>query len=272
MAALDNLKESVIVVAHPDDEILWFSSLLEKVAHIVFCFSDEMADPSFGARRKKVIAEYPLKNSSTLGLTSLGIPRPKSFVRPRFNKYGITIVGSDQHVLAHQKKYKQNYYDLRKKLASILSQYRKVFTHNPWGEYGHEEHVQVHRAVCELQDKMGYEIWYPSYCSTRTLDLIDPRWCLTENVTLQTNAETAERLMEIYERNGCWTWHQGWQWPLTETFFQRRIASPYDVDNGKLVSLNLLVLPLVSQESSGLCRSAYRRLKSLVKNALRKVS
>lgn len=268
MTPLDKLRDSIIVVAHPDDEILWFSSLLKRVDHIVFCFSDEMADPEFGARRRKTVENYPFKNISVLDLASMGVHRPQSFVKPRFNEYGIEIVGSDRLYSAHLRKYKENYHDMRDRLAGILSQYRNVITHNPWGEYGHEEHVQVHRVVCEIQERAGYDIWYSGYCSTRTAGLIDQCACVADNITLQPDIDTAERLKEMYERNGCWTWYTDWRWPMQETFFKRGLASPSDTNNGRLVNLNLIVLPPVSRETSGWRPRVYRRLRKLARIAL----
>jgi hypothetical protein len=259
----DDLKNSVIVAAHPDDEILWFSSLLKRVGRIVLCFSDEMADPEFGARRKKMVADYPLKNASSIHLASMGVWRPRSFLKPRFNEYGIELVGNDHLHSAHRKKYQENYSEMRDRLADVLMPYRHVFTHNPWGEYGHEEHIQVHRVICDLQKKYGYDIWYSSYCSTRTLGLIDPRACMTDSITLSTDVDTAEQLMAMYKRYGCWTWYLEWCWPMEETFFKRGAGNLAVTDNGKLVNLHLIFLPLVSPETTSRRSRIRQQLRAL---------
>ena len=267
MALLENLKDSIIVVGHPDDEILWFSSILKRVGHIVLCYSDEMADPQFGARRRKMVEDFPLKNTSTIGLSAVGVWRPQSFVSPSFNKYGIKLVGNDRLFTAHQKKYKENYYDMRDRLPSILSGYRNVITHNPWGEYGHEEHVQVYRVVCELQKELGYDIWYSGYCSTRTMNLVDPSTYITDAIILPTDVATAKNIMEMYVDYGCWTWYTDWQWPMQETFFKQGPDSD-GFKAGKLVNLNLIMLPLVSREKAAPHMNMYRRLKALIRNFL----
>ena len=130
------LINSVIIAAHPDDEILWFSSILKEVDQVIICFSDELADPSFGAQRKKSLLSDPLENVSYLDLTSIGVLRPQSFVSPNFNQYGIELVGKDAAYSSHKNKYKENYYELKKNLTPILRRYQNVITHNPWGEYG----------------------------------------------------------------------------------------------------------------------------------------
>ena len=69
MEEISKLKDSVIVVAHPDDEVLWFSSLLKVVSHVIVCYWDELSDPSFGEQRKKSLLNIPLENVSYLDLS-----------------------------------------------------------------------------------------------------------------------------------------------------------------------------------------------------------
>ena len=40
--------KSILVVAHPDDEILWFSSILASVDHVILCYLGELVNPEFG--------------------------------------------------------------------------------------------------------------------------------------------------------------------------------------------------------------------------------
>ncbi|MCP5007509.1 MAG: hypothetical protein GY941_26770 [Planctomycetes bacterium] len=241
------LKDSIIVVAHPDDEILWFSSLVKNVDHVLFCFSDELADPDFGRRRKEMILNYPLQNSSSLEIASLGIIRPKSFISPRLNRYGIELVGRDVEYSLHKKKYKDNYHELRRELTGILNQYQNVITHNPWGEYGHEEHVQIYRVVNELQEKMGYNLWYSNYCSSRTINLIAQSVCVAEKVTLPTDIDIAIEFMELYERNNCWTWYKEWSWPSHETLVRQGCNKSSVISSASLLPLNFVLIPTTSK-------------------------
>ncbi len=52
------------------------------------------------------------------------------------------------------KDYKENYYKLKNHLKKKLMGYVNIFTHNPWGEYGSEEHIQVYKVVKELQEEI----------------------------------------------------------------------------------------------------------------------
>ena len=61
-------KRSVIIVAHPDDEVLWFSSVLNKVDHVIICFVECTSKPWLGVGRRRCLTEHPMKNFSYLGL------------------------------------------------------------------------------------------------------------------------------------------------------------------------------------------------------------
>jgi hypothetical protein len=237
------LNKSIIVSAHPDDEVLWFSSLLTRVDKILFCFLDEIADPAFGERRGKAVLHHPLKNVSSLGIASFGAWKPQCFISPRFNKYGIEIAGEDDTPSAHMIKYEKNYHELREKLADVLREYRNVITHNPWGEYGHEDHIQIYRVVSDLQKEIGFDIWYSNYCSTRTVNLLIQCICVAEEATLPADIGLAKKLMKYYEKNACWTWHKDWQWPDHETFFRQGEIASSAANNVSLVPLNLILMP-----------------------------
>ncbi|MCA9476132.1 MAG: hypothetical protein KC563_10075, partial [Nitrospira sp.] len=99
-----------------------------------------------------------------LDLTALGVSRPKNFVSPRFSPFGIELVADNRLPGKGQQHYENNFLLLRKKLTDILGGYQNVVTHNPWGEYGHEEHVQVYRAVKDLQASIGFNLWISNYC------------------------------------------------------------------------------------------------------------
>jgi hypothetical protein len=44
---------SAVVVAHPDDESLWLSSILASADQVVFCFSDPFERPQLSGRGGK---------------------------------------------------------------------------------------------------------------------------------------------------------------------------------------------------------------------------
>jgi len=63
--------ENLVIVAHLDDEIIWFSSILEKPnTALVICFSNEEG-LDYSSRISKVLEEY----KKTLPVIWLRIPK-----------------------------------------------------------------------------------------------------------------------------------------------------------------------------------------------------
>ena len=244
MGEAEILKKSIIVAAHPDDEILWFSSLLEKADHVVLCYLGELANPEFGQFRSQALSRFPLiEKMSCLELTALGVSRPKNFVSPKFSPFGIELLADSKLPENGQKHYRNNYLLLRSKLADILGKYHNVVTHNPWGEYGHEEHVQVYRAIKDLQPSLGFDLWTSNYCSTRTVGLVGSIAQASQVVTLPTNSQLAQGIMELYIRNQCWTWYENWKWPTEETFFKEAPVGSPGITYGSVLPVNLIIKP-----------------------------
>src|SRR5690606_30460357 len=53
------LKNSLIVAAHADDEILWFNSIAADVDRILVVYCDFWAHPDLGRQRQAAFADYP---------------------------------------------------------------------------------------------------------------------------------------------------------------------------------------------------------------------
>ena len=253
--------KSILVVAHPDDEILWFSSILTSVDHVILCYLGELVNPEFGDQRQQVLLNYPLRHKmSCLELISLGLSRPRNFLDPKFSQYGIEFSddkGLDDKFKAH---YKENYRLLRNKLVTMLSGYQNVFTHNPWGEYGHEEHVQVYRVIQELQKDLGYNILFSNYCSNRTVHLTSRLVDAGDVSTFSTDRALALKILEVYQRTGTWTWYDNWAWPEQETFFRDSRSESVGVRPGTLLPINMIVMPPLPAKTVS-AESKARRLK-----------
>lgn len=101
-------ERSCLVVAHPDDDVLWFSSILRRVDRVIMCFLGNPERPKRGDARKRVLARYP---------------------------FPVECLGIDV----------SNIDEARSRLRVELADCENVFTHNPWGEYGNVAHIEVHR-------------------------------------------------------------------------------------------------------------------------------
>ncbi len=235
------LTNSVIVAAHPDDEILWFSSIMEEVDKVIIVFRDFWADPEIGAKRAAAIAELPHPNVVCLALPEPGSygcanwqnPEPcdvglKFGVQSRLRelkrrvKIAVPMLDPSKNTprqsvaAAYRKNYHEIYTTLDKELSTVVN----VFTHNPWGEYGHEDHVQVFRAVDALKKKHGFTQWMSNYCTNRSLPLAKIHGVTKPAVYLRqkTNISYAEEVAAVYRKHDCWTWDKDWPWFEEECF------------------------------------------------------
>jgi len=113
----------VLIVAHPDDEIIWFNP--EPFDRIVIVFGD-FGDGRSGDGRRKALKGHPLRDKIThLDLTESNYWRDKS----------------------KKAECGKNADDLRAFLETLEAD--EVVTHDANGEYGHADHIMVH-GVCMM--------------------------------------------------------------------------------------------------------------------------
>ncbi len=212
------LEKSIIVVAHPDDEILWFSSILSKADYILFCFLEMRMKPLKTCGRKQTLSGYPLKNISCLGIDESEAFWDVDWQNPKLTKFGIEIAKNPSSA----RRYEKNYHTLRHDLKSSLKGYKNVFTHNPWGDYGHAEHVQIYRVLKDLQSDMKFNMWFSNYCSNKSFALMLEyiSGFDSEYLTLRTDMALAETIKDLYQKNGGWTWYDEWKWFNEESFMK----------------------------------------------------
>lgn len=209
----------VLVVAHPDDEALWFSSVLREADLVVICFRDVGSDPACSAGRRRVLDAYPLP------MTCLGLAEAETFGTadwraPRETGYGLRLRRRRQAMPGFSPDaYRANYGRLCAGLRPLLAGAGCVYTHAPWGEYGHEDHVQVFRAVDALRAELGFELRFGLYASEKSLALFARYWpALPPPRTRGTDAGLAAQLCALYRQHRCWTWYPDYAWPREESF------------------------------------------------------
>jgi len=214
---------SVLIVAHPDDEILWLSSVLDKMDSIIFCFNDASYNPEVGDARKKAIAQYPLLNVSTLDIVEPDAWDKADWSQPVTTDYGIQLEKCQEAALRYQETYEK----LTSVLRSIVVNRKNVFTHNPWGEYGHEEHVLVYRVLKALQAEFHYDLWFSNYCSNRSVTLMDHyiSGFVSDYECLPVNLALTKEIVEVYKKNDCWTWYADYKWFERECLMREKPSS-----------------------------------------------
>ena len=206
--------DSILIVAHPDDEVLWFSSLLDRVEKVVICFSPEEL---IQGKLMEFFKDYPLKHVEFLRLERFGRYRKINFRFPFRTSCGLFIKSSPMAAM----RYRKNCRILKQRLNGFISENSTVFTHNPWGEYGHEEHVQVSAVVKDLSAIKGANVWYDNYGSRKTYSLMGKTLfsCDYDAFRRPIDKKLVHQLKSFYLDKGCWTWDEHWEWFDTETFF-----------------------------------------------------
>ncbi|MDE2582235.1 MAG: PIG-L family deacetylase [Rhodospirillales bacterium] len=218
--------ESAVVVAHPDDEILWLSGPLGSADRVVFCFGDPFGRPKLAAARRRAVAALALPRLVELRIPESGARFAADWGQPRLTRCGIDVIDA-----AARARYEANFTILVDRLRPLLRACRDVYTHNPWGEYGHTEHIQVYRAVAALQAELGFTIWFGNYVAARSWPLaraIGRAPCWTARRTIAPDLATARRLARLYRRHGAWTWSRFHRWPAEEVLYAQPSAAAGD--------------------------------------------
>ncbi len=267
------LEKSIIVSAHPDDEVLWFSSILDKVNEIVVCFVNNESYPEWTIGRKKSFEVYPMKNLSVLNIDQAEVFNGGDWDNPVVTEYGMEI--TNKKVSDRSGKYQKNYERLREQLAKHLMGCFNVFTHNPWGEYGHEEHIQVYRAVKSLQRAMNFNLWYSNYVSNKSFKLMSRHLdhFHFEYASFETNKALARNISDIYKKNKCWTWYDHWEWYNEESFIRERDFEQEKKKVGNLFPVNLIKVslpPVRARKAFSYYSVIGRMMKKLAKEFFRK--
>ncbi len=238
------LEKSIIIAAHPDDEILWFSSIFNKVDRIIVCYLAIESKPDWTTARTEALSKYPKENIISLSIDESGF-NGANWSKPIITPYGLGA--SKKSMLRNrtfQKKYIESYRKLKNELKNRLAGFSNVFTHNPWGEYGNADHVQVYRVVKELQQSMKFDIWFSNYTAPLSNSLMLS--CLssfnTEQVSLKTDKPLLEKIKEHYIKYKCWSWFDDWEGFDDETFFKDEHTEVEPVNGARALPLNLIKL------------------------------
>lgn len=232
----NQLRDAVLVVAHPDDEILWFSSVLNDCKRVLVCFGPSATSKQiWDSGRAALMQNYPLAKVTFLKVRQSDAFETADWANPKESDWGLEL---------RRGRTRSHYRENAEKLLSILNEELKheksIVTHNPWGEYGHEEHVQVFRVLSQLKDKLGFDLFVDSYVGSRSAGLLS-RHLHTINghpVVQETDRVLAHRLKNLYVDSNCWTWAHDYEWPEREAFY-RVVGSAAEVDPETSASLPL---------------------------------
>jgi len=258
------LEGSVLVVAHPDDEILWFGSIAADVDQIVVCFLNDPLKPELAAAREKTLRVHPWSDKIVcLGLDETNAFDGAGWPLPETTEFGLRIVKERQIEAVYQLCYDK----LQELLTPIVRDATNLFTHNPWGEYGHEEHVLVHRVTTTLAAANQKNVWYSNYASTWSEDLM--RLYLDKSqhqfCSGKVDGMALDTIADIYRANNAWTWFDDFTWFADEFFVLGPLEQSGGPGFGWLFPVNMLRLPdrepAARVRRKSLLSRAFKRLK-----------
>ena len=254
---MPELENYAIVVAHPDDEILWFSSILSNARKIIICFGPSNSEHITQARRK-LKYKFPIANTTWLELRESDCLLQGDWQKPKMTKFGIKLKRDNL-------KFQSNFGYLVSQLSQELIGIDNVVTHNPWGEYGHEEHTQVFAAVKYTNlylKKISFKLFVNSYVSERSQRC---RSSSNEEVintfTIPIDKQLSSRVMEYYKQYDAWTWDDHYKWPSNDIFLELNTNRSREQNSGELVGQSaclLIDLRLPQTLSEHLQRLVYR--------------
>ncbi|AEV71898.1 GlcNAc-PI de-N-acetylase [Mycolicibacterium rhodesiae NBB3] len=259
-----DVQNAILVAAHPDDEILWFSSIFDLCKSVIVCYgASASSKESWDVGRAQLMDTYPHGKVRFLKVRQSGGFDAANWYRPEEAESGLRLRGRVSAV------YERNAEDLFRILISNLAPESVVITHNPWGEYGHEEHVQVFRVLQRLQERIGFDLFVDGYVSDRSAKLMKRSLHLLEGAPIvrETDRGLAHQLKNLYIEHDCWTFHDDFEWPEFEVFY--RVRQP----DGPVQKASVSVpLNLISRSFyvSPIKKLAKKLLPTSVQSAIRK--
>lgn len=177
----------LMVMSHADDELIcgWpilFNENIDK--HILLCSTDENNPQRQWCKHRK---HTFIKVCQLLNIPYTILPLNSEFHKEVDRYNGKRIIGEI--------------------VAAIKSiQFDEVFTHNSWGEYGHEDHKLIFRTVCEHipQHILTTDICFQEEQSWHKPSYIRPNGDCIEICKLDVNKYM--KIENIYREDGVWTW------------------------------------------------------------------
>lgn len=205
----------IVVVAHPDDEILWASSIIKNAKKVIICFGKTSSE-MISEGRKGFSIKAP-KN-----FFFLNIPEPNDIT---FDYFPIKSQTSDNN------SYLSHFYSNIKEILLELIDSKIVYTHNQWGEYGHLQHIEVNKIVDYICQKKKLKLKVFGYYHFRTIFRRN-HFFKKYNVKVEKKEVSKEHFFLIkkqYIENKCWTWFDTYK-PKSYEYFYEIIdkVSPYN--------------------------------------------
>lgn len=176
-----------LIVAHPDDEIIWFSP--QNFDLIIIAFTGRHDKPLAQQCRELAIAEHPLKNRiASLNIEESGFWKDNS----RINQ----LQASREILSSSLRKIKKQYH------------FKEIFTHNRAGEYGHDDHILVNELVTSIFTES--KIFCP-------VDIGNDGE-REKTILIKNDINFYLTVKDVYVKNKAWTWKHDYM-PPTNLYY-----------------------------------------------------
>lgn len=142
--------DNLMIVAHPDDEMLWGGSHLIDETYLVVCIT-------CGKRRDRAEEFINVMNETKDQYLMLNYPDKTNGKRDNWDKY-----------------YKEIEKDLRKIIS--YKNWNLIVTHNPDGEYGHNHHIMTSKITTDmvnLENKNNKLMYFGKYYKKENVPKMD---------------------------------------------------------------------------------------------------
>jgi hypothetical protein len=139
------------------------------------------------------------------------------------------------------------------KIKAKLEQYfadpsmRRVISHNNWGEYGHQHHIAINKAVRELAVKYRRDVWMLGCNSGDFVDVNVPNGITYAYGSFNTPS-LYTGIRTIYSNNGRWSWYTD-RVPSGDHKFIRIVEAGNDKSN--ILKGDPISYPGPAQQASG---------------------
>ena len=226
---------SVLVVAHGDDELLWFEPLIAAARCIIVAGTP--VGQSRATRMRQIYESWGPYGKKFIYFP-LGVVSDQEWVAQRTNN-----CASDANINSEA----QVTNALRPYLAALKNQgCTRIISHNIWGEYGHPNHRVVSVATRTLGLELGYDVWRDSVIHTNgTSPLPTGKYLealflngVTYSAQYTFNSTDFQQYRQLYKDvivstvkpdgspfvDDLWTWNEGAnEWPTGNRKYWREI-------------------------------------------------
>lgn len=179
------MKNITYLIAHPDDEVIFGSVLLSRAKKIICCSSD-LNNP-----------ERQWCKDRKLALQEIG------------KLFEAEIICLDYNSEFYRLPTRSG--ELNKLVDTVLELINKeefIFTHNPWGEYGHLDHILVH----QIARASGRLLAWTDICLEAGWWNCRPNLIGEKVESCEVDSVVYNKCKKIYDKYGCWTWSKESVW------------------------------------------------------------